>query len=268
MLTPAEHALIRKDFLEIWSSKMARATLIAVPIGLVVVVPALFLAAVCLVPLEQAAGIQEMLSLLPSHLQHYNAQQGLFYLLTNTLFPLFFLMVPLMASAVSASCIFAGEKERRTIETLLLTPLRVRQIFRAKLACCLSLSFATTAISFGAFTIVASVGDIMLGMSFFLNWSWLVIILLLSPGLMVFGAVFMVFAFNRTSSRIESFQTVAYVALPFLLLYIAPFTGLFRVNATVLLLAAAVVWLCDLFLWIYDRRTFLPEKFLNAPLED
>ena len=202
MLTLAEHALIRKDFLEIWSSKMARATLIAVPIGLVVVVPALFLAAVCLVPLEQAAGIQEMLSLLPSHLQHYNAQQGLFYLLTNTLFPLFFLMVPLMASAVSASCIFAGEKERRTIETLLLTPLRVRQIFRAKLACCLSLSFVTTAISFGAFTIVASVGDIMLGMSFFLNWSWLVIILLLSPGLMVFGAVFMVFAFNRTSSRI------------------------------------------------------------------
>ncbi|MFR2562693.1 MAG: hypothetical protein ACLS8R_08415 [Anaeromassilibacillus sp.] len=120
----------------------------------------------------------------------------------------------------------------------MLTPLRVRQIFRAKLACCLSLSFVTTAISFGAFTIVASVGDIMLGMSFFLNWSWLVIILLLSPGLMVFGAVFMVFAFNRTSSRIESFQTVAYVALPFLLLYIAPFTGLFRVNATVLLLAA------------------------------
>ena len=73
MLTLAEHALIRKDFLEIWSSKMARATLIAVPIGLVVVVPALFLAAVCLVPLEQAAGIQEMLSLLPSHLQHYTA---------------------------------------------------------------------------------------------------------------------------------------------------------------------------------------------------
>lgn len=33
MLTLAEHALIRKDFLEIWSSKMARATLIAVPIG-------------------------------------------------------------------------------------------------------------------------------------------------------------------------------------------------------------------------------------------
>ena len=33
MLTLAEHALIRKDFLEIWSSKMARATLIAVPNG-------------------------------------------------------------------------------------------------------------------------------------------------------------------------------------------------------------------------------------------
>ena len=151
MLTPAEHALIRKDFLEIWSSKMARATLIAVPIGLVVVVPALFLAAVCLVPLEQAAGIQEMLSLLPSHLQHYNAQQGLFYLLTNTLFPLFFLMVPLMASAVSASCIFAGEKERSTIETLLLTPLRARQIVRAKLACCLSLSFVTTGVWGGVY---------------------------------------------------------------------------------------------------------------------
>ena len=255
MFTPAEHALIKKDFLEIWSSKMARATLIAVPIGLVIVVPALFLGAVCLVPLEQAPGIQEMLSILPPKLEGYTAQQGLFDLLTNT-------------SAVSASCIFVGEKERSTIETLLLTPLKVRQIFRAKLACCLFLSFVTTAIAFGAFTIVVSVGDIMLGIPFFLNWSWLVIILFLAPGLMVFGAVFMVFEFNRINSRLESFQTIAYVALPFLLLYIAPFTGLFRVNASVLLVVSAIVWLCDLFLWIIDIRTFLPEKFLEQSLED
>lgn len=268
MFTPAEHALIKKDFLEIWSSKMARATLIAVPIGLVIVVPALFLGAVYLVPLEQAPGIQEMLSILPPKLEGYTAQQGLFDLLTNTLFSLFFLMIPLMASAVSASCIFVGEKERSTIETLLLTPLKVRQIFRAKLACCLFLSFVTTAIAFGAFTIVVSVGDIMLGIPFFLNWSWLVVILFLAPGLMVFGAVFMVFEFNRINSRLESFQTIAYVALPFLLLYIAPFTGLFRVNASILLVVSAIVWLCDLFLWIIDIRTFLPEKFLEQPLED
>ena len=49
MLTLAEHALIRKDFLEIGVPRWRARTLIAVPIGLVVVVPALFLAAVCLV---------------------------------------------------------------------------------------------------------------------------------------------------------------------------------------------------------------------------
>lgn len=264
-MTPAEHALVKKDFSEIWNSKMARATLIAVPIVLVVVLPVLFLAAVCLVPIEGETGLREMLAILPDSLPAYSTQQGLFYLLTNTLFPLFFLMIPLMASAVSASCVFVGEKERSTIETLLLTPLKVRQIFRAKMATCLFLSFLTTAVSFGALTIVVSVGDIMLGMPFFLNWSWLVVILLLAPGLMALGAVFTVFGFNRVSSRLESFQTIAYAALPFLLLYIAPFTGLFWVNALVLLVVAAVVLVCDLILWGMDIRTFLPEKFLDQP---
>lgn len=267
MLSPAEQALVKKDFFEIWSSKMARATLIAVPIVLVIVLPVLFLAAVCLVPLEHADGMRAMLAILPEKVQGFSVQQGLFYLLTNTLFPLGFLMIPLMASAVSASYIFVGEKERDTIETLLLTPLKVRQIFRSKMVCCLFLSFVTTAISFGVLTIVVSVGDIMLGMPFFLNWSWLVIILLLAPGLMVLGAMFMVFGFNRINSRLESFQTIAYAALPLVLLYIVPFTGLFRVNAPVLLVVAAVVLICDLVLWIADIRSFLPEKFLDRPPE-
>lgn len=95
-------------------------------------------------------------------------------------------MIPLMGSTVSAACSFVGEKERSTIETLLLTPLSIKQIFRAKVLGCIILSAISTAISFVIFTIVISTGDILLGMPFFLNWNWLVLVLLLAPAITVF----------------------------------------------------------------------------------
>lgn len=266
-MTPSEHALVKKDLIEIWNSKMARATLIAIPVLLVIVLPSLFLAMVRLVPMEQAEGVGKMLTLLPENAAGYNLQQGIYHILTNLLFPLFYLIIPLTASAVSASCIFVGEKERSTIETLLLTPLRVRQIFRAKLSCCMFLSFLCSAISFAALTIVVSVGDVMLGLPFFVNWEWLAIIFLLAPSLTVFGVLFMVFSFNRSSNRLESFQMVAYAALPLILLYIGQFAGFFRVDAWGLTGFAIAFWLLDLVLWFIDRKTFLPEKFLYQPPE-
>ena len=55
------------------------------------------------------------------------------------------------------------------------------------------------------------------------------------------------------------------LALPFLLLYIAPFTGLFRVNASVLLLVSAIVWLCDLVPMDLRHPNLPAGKILNSP---
>ncbi len=263
IVTPAERAVVKKDFGEVWDSKMARNTMLVVPIVMTVVVPVLFLVIVCFVPQNQVNGIDQMMKLLPPEVKGYGFRQCMFYLMTNSLFPMFFLMIPLMASSVCAASSFVGEKERHTLETLMLTPLGVKRIFKAKILGCVLLSAVTTAISFVTFSVTMTVGDILLGLPFFLDWNWLVLVLLLAPALTVFGVVFMVLVSAKSKSYIESIQTSGYLILPVVLVFVGQFAGLFRLSALILLLAAAGIAALDAVVWIISARSFTAEKLLR-----
>lgn len=263
LISLAEKAIVKKDFSEVWDTKMARGTIIALPVILVVALPVLYLVMIYFIPTSQMNGIDQMMKLLPKELSAFSVQQSMFYLMTNLLCPMFFLMIPLMSSTVTAACSFVGEKERSTIETLLLTPMSVKQIFRAKVLGCIVLSAITTGISFVIFTIVISTGDILLGMPFFFNWNWFVLVFLLSPATTVFGVIFMVIISGRSKSYMESIQTSGYVVLPVVLLFLGQFTGLFRLNALILLAVSAGVLIVDGILFNIASRAFTPEKLLR-----
>lgn len=139
---------------------MARNTLIALPAILVVILPVMYLVMIYFIPADQMNGVDKMMQLLPAEAKDFTVQQSMFYLLTNLLCPMFF-----NDTADGLHC-FRGVqlcrgKERSTIETLLLTPLSIKQIFRAKVLGCIILSAISTAISFVIFTIVISTGDIL-----------------------------------------------------------------------------------------------------------
>lgn len=263
IVSMAEQAVIKKDFHEVWDSKMARSTLLVLPLLLVLVIPIMFLVIICNVPPSQVNGVDKIMKMLPPEVQHFNIRQGTFYVMTNTMFPMFFLMIPLMTSSVSAASSFVGEKERGTLETLVLTPMSLPKIFRAKVIGCIALSAAITVISFLSFAVVISVGDIMLGMPFFLNWSWLVYILLFAPGVTVFGVVFMVLVSAKSKSYIESIQTSGYIILPLIFLFLGQFTGLFSLNALHFLIISAVVIALDAVIWSLTARSFKAEKLLR-----
>jgi ABC-type Na+ efflux pump, permease component len=264
LISPAGQAIVKKDFGEVWNTRMARNTLILVPAILVIAMPVLFLLMIYFVPPEQMNGVDQMMKLLPPEAKGYTVQQSLFYILINYLCPMFFLMIPLMNSTVSAACSFVGEKERGTIETLLLTPLSVRQIFRAKVLGCLALSGISSGISFVAFAIVVSTGNILLRMPFFFNWNWLVLVVLLAPALTVFGVIFMVLVSGRSKSYMESVQTSSYIVLPVVLLFVGQFTGLFLMNALTLLFISIGVAAADCILLLFASRSFTPEKLLHS----
>lgn len=263
LITPAERTVAEKDFREVWGSKMARSTIIVMPLVMVVLLPVVYLVIIYTVPASEMNGVDQMMKLLPPEAAGFDLRQSMFYMMVNVICPMFFLMVPLMCSSVSAACSFVGERERGTLETLLLTPLSLKQIFKAKVLGCVFLSAVTTAISFAAFTVVISVGDILLGMPFFLNWNWLVLILLLSPGVTVFGVIFMVLISGRSKSYTESVQTSGYLVLPLVLLFLGQFTGLFQLNALILLLVSLCVVAADVPLWMVAARSFRPEKLLR-----
>lgn len=261
--TAGQKALIRKDFAEVWKTPMLRNTLLALPAILMVVMPVMFLLVAYFAPMEQMNGMDEILALLPEKAQSLNERQMMFYTMTTMMAPMFFLMIPLMSSTVTASSSFVGEKERGTIETLLLTPMTVRQIFRAKVEMCVRLSLLVTGISLVLFAITALVGNVILEMPFWFDWSWVVLVVLLAPALTVFGVVFMVLVSGRSKSYMEAMQTSGYVVLPIILLFIGQFTGLFVLGAVVLLVVAAVVILLDAFLFRIASGLFTAEKLLK-----
>ena len=67
-----------------------------------------------------------------------------------------FLIVPLMVSAVLAGDAFAGEKERKTLETLLHLPVRDRDLYIGKLLVGFVPSVAVSWIGFALFCVVAN----------------------------------------------------------------------------------------------------------------
>lgn len=259
----AEKAVIKKDFHEVWDSKMARETLLIVPIILAVFIPAMFLIIIMNVPPSQVNGIDTIMKMLPKEMSYLDVKQSSFYMMSNLMFPMFFLMIPLMTSSVAAACSFVGEKERHTLETLILTPMSLPKIFRAKVASCILLSAIVTSISFLVFSVVVSIGDIMLGLPFFLNWNWLVCILLFAPAVTVFGVVFIVLVSAKSKSYIEAIQTSGYIIVPLVLLFIGQFMGLFILNAVILLLISLGVIVIDIVIMLLTSRSFQTEKLLN-----
>ena len=266
-LTPGERAVMQKDFNEIWKVRMVRNTLILVPALLVVILPVVYLLMIWFVPPERMNGVEQMMKLVPPDLRGYfSARQSLFYLMENVVCPMFFLMIPLMVSTVTAACSFVGEKERGTMEVLLTSPLKPGTVLISKTVPYLALSFITlivTGISFFAFLVVVGIGDLLLKMPFFLNWNWIVMLLVVSPSLTLFGVIFMVLVSGRSKSYMESMQLSGYVVLPLVLLMIGQFTGLFQLDALILLAIGAGVFVLDFILGGISARSFTPEKLMK-----
>ena len=103
-----QFALIKKDIRGITSNKQIFAVLLIVPLVLTVVLPSIFVLVLTQKP-DAASDFQKLLDMSP-----------------------FFLIVPIMASSVMAASSFVGEKEKHTLETLLYSPLSLRQLFQSK----------------------------------------------------------------------------------------------------------------------------------------
>lgn len=103
-----QFTLIKKYIRSITSNKQIFAVLLIVPLVLTVVLPSIFVLVLTQKP-DAASDFQKLLDMPP-----------------------FFLIVPIMASSVMAASSFVGEKEKHTLETLLYSPLSLRQLFQSK----------------------------------------------------------------------------------------------------------------------------------------
>lgn len=262
-LSSTELLLVRKDLGTIWARNSQRALLVLLPIALAVVLPAVYFAAISLLPVEEGARLpQALLALLPEYAAELDYRQSWLAAFTELLCPLLFLCVPILTAAASASYAFVTERESGTLETLLLTSMDVKAVFHAKVTNCTLLSVVISALAFVAYGITTVIAEVFAGVPLFFNFDWLILLVLLMPALSLFSVVFVALTVTRVHSTGESLQTMGYLILPVAALYLAQLTGIFRLNMVALLIAAAVLAAADVVLFNMASRSFTPEKLL------
>lgn len=264
VLQPCERAIIRKDLHNIWHTRMIRLTVILVPALLCLVLPAFYLAIAWFLPAEAGSVSDDLAFLQSAAGEEMTERQLMVYLVAQLLGPMFFLMIPLMVSTTSAACSFVGERENSTMETLLLAPVSLRQIFRAKVAACALLSLIAEAVSLLAFSLVMAIGSVLFETPFYFNLSWAVLVFLLAPAVALFGVTFMVLISGRSKSSMEAMQTSGYLVLPVVLLFVAQLSGAFTLGPVLLLLIAVLVGGADAVLVSIASRSFTPERLLRV----
>lgn len=240
-------ALIRKDLRSITANKQLLASMIIVPVAFTVVIPSVFILLIHFMPSEMS-DFDAMLRLLPVEVQPTSMERTLISLILNNILPVFFIIIPIMAASIMAASAFVGEKEKRTLETLLYCPLTVQQIFRAKILSSFIMSELVSILSFVMMTVVTQTEILLTTGSLLLpSGSWLVVLLLVGPAVSLIAITLIVRGSAKAQTIEESQQRSALMVLPIIFLVAGQFVGVILINTWILLgigaLLAVAAWL-------------------------
>lgn len=253
----AVRGVLAKDWIAVRRSKSVVIPMLAVPFLLMVVLPAMIgLAARA----TEGIGVDRFLSSVPGDLAEpilaLPEREQLIVLVNGYLLAPLFLIVPLMVSAVLAADAFAGEKERRTLESLLHSPIGERDLFVAKFLAAFLPAVAVSWIGFLVFAVVTnSIAWPVMGRIFVPTKLWGVMILWVAPAVATLGLAVMVRVSARANTSQEANQLGGAVILPLIFLAVGQSTGLLLVDWPVAIAIGAAIWVVALLLlWRGARR--------------
>lgn len=256
-------AVTKKDIRGVTLNKQVFAVLLIVPLALVIVLPSIFVLVTAFAP-DAASDFQKILDMLPADNGARSQQQRIFGLILNNIMPVFFLMIPIMASSVMAASSFVGEKEKHTLETLLYSPLSLKQMFQAKILAGFSVGMMVSYISFAAMMLVLELEVFLLtGEAILPSSSWLAIMLLIAPAISLIAIAVTVRSSAKAQTIEEAQQRAVFLVFPILALLIGQFTGILLISAGLLWGVGAVLAALDLLLMRGAAGSFTYEKLLR-----
>lgn len=259
-------AIVRRDLTVVARSRAVSLPILLLPFLFFVVMPALvalFAAALG----NDAATFEELLAVLPAALRRdlvgldpaaLVIVWGLEYV-----FATFFLIVPLMTSAVIAADSFAGEKERKTLEALVYTPTTDLELYAGKLLAPWLAAVAVSTVGYVVFVAVATLfGGAVVGRPIALTPLWLLFVLVLAPGVaaLAIGALVQVSA--RVRGFQEAYQVGGLVVLPLVLLLLSQLTGVLYLDVAAVVVICAIVWAVAGLMLAAGYRSFRRERLL------
>lgn len=256
-------ALVYKDLKQVRSNRMVWLPMLVVPAMLLVVFPTVIVLLPSLAGPEQfdASDLDGFLKRFPPELLRGDDTSDLrklwVVLGANYLFAPIFLIVPLMISSILGADSFAGEKERKTLEALLYTPITDTELFVAKLCTALIPALVANLALFILYGIlVNAMGYHVVGRIFFPSATWWPLVFWLGPGVAVAGLGGTVLMSSKAKTFMEAQQVSGLLVLPIVFLMIGQFSGLFFLGAAIILLVGVLVWGIGLWLIWVGAKTF------------
>lgn len=260
-----EKALIYKDINEITSSKRVIMPMTIVPIVLIILIPLGVLIGANFIGNDSSMFMKmaPLLEKLPSEYAALSPAKLLIKVSLDFMFPSYFLIIPIMCSGVIGASSFVGEKEHKTLESLLYTPISMEQLLRAKILGVFVPSFIITLISFIVFGIIFNVGGfIYFGGLIFPDIKWLIIILWISPAINLLSLIFTVMVSAKSETFQEAQQISGILVIPVIILLVSQMTGVFLLSNLVMFIGGGVLFILDYFLIKRISSKFIPEKLI------
>ena len=262
--------VFRKDWREISRNWQVLMPIMVVPLLFTVAIPAAVVLMPELVnaPTSSTGSVELMLKNLPggirAQLAGMTEDQIMTYVMLLYFFAPFFLIIPLMASSVIASDSFAGEKERKTIEALLATPITDGELFMGKVLVSFVPSMLVTAASFAIYTATVDLLTYgMFGRPLLPNLSWALLILGLAPTVALASIGLTVMISARVKGFREAQQISAVLVVPILVMLFAQASGTMVFGYLMVGALTLVFILVDVLLFRVGVRIFQRDKILS-----
>lgn len=230
-------AIIRKDMRAVFSSAQMWLPMVIVPLVFIVVYPLIILFAFqqgadMLAESNNAKYLSRVISSLPAGtirseiLAFHSVAQQMGYLFLNYMFSPLFLLLPIMTSSIISANSFAGEKEKKTLESLLYSPISEENLLFSKVIAAFLPSLAITLLSAVVYGVIMdTVGYGFFGRFIFPSFNWLLTILWLSPAISLLSVFLNVFISAKVKGFQEAQQFSVIVILPLIAIFIAQMTG-------------------------------------------
>lgn len=260
----AIRTLMQKDITAVRRSKSITIPMVIVPIILLVVLPVVLGNLAKSVDPGAALSSPLVRNLLGAIADLPPREQLPVLVLQLLLSPLL-LVIPLMVSAVLAADAFAGEKERRTLESLLHLPITDRDLFLAKLL--------------GAFVpalVITWVGSLLYGVvANAIAWSaterliipfsqWALMMIWVAPAVALLAIGLLVLVSSRARTTQEANQLGGAVILPLILLAAGQAAGFLLTPLPVVFVFGVVVWAVALGIVVWGSRRFTRDRLATA----
>ncbi|WP_405155683.1 ABC transporter permease [Paenibacillus sp. FSL K6-0108] len=254
----AIRALVYKDIRAITASVQLWLPMLIVPLVIGIIMPGILIWTASRMELASLGNMSFLLDTLdtlthagriPQLASMPTDNHRIVYYLALYMFAPLFLIIPVMASSILTANSFAGEKERKTLEGLLFTPMSMDTLFKGKVLAALIPSLLLSWITFIIYGIIANILMYpMFGAWMFPNLNWIILVLWVVPACSLVVILLNVLISAKVRGFQEAYQLGGLVVVPLLALIAGQASGMLLISPLMLILVGAVLLLISFIL--------------------